>query len=321
MEESTAYIYTDARVAFETAVKTLEKKPETTSKARPLYAYFHEFESRYGELAQILKLEKRMRDLYPEDSALRLFSRRYIEQGFDPTAVRPIISPSQSRPKVISSIETAAHPSVLPSGATASTATVPPPAPLQVTNVNSPKRSLPLDDADSDLGRARKIPRAESPLKGAAGRRLEQQKRPLQSVEPTMAHQPPGPHFRPPPPLPREVMFLLSIIPKPETYQATKFKPSELVRLLRETNVPTNVSQLPPHIAQGGPPQPQAQPQHLGQPSMHNSPVHNSTASVPQQRPPMASMPQGQYGPYGNQFNGTFVSHALFMRICPSSSH
>ncbi|KAI4194992.1 MAG: hypothetical protein LQ350_007448 [Teloschistes chrysophthalmus] len=42
-----------ARVAFETVVNKLTAKPETLPKAKPLYAFFHDFESKYGGLAQI----------------------------------------------------------------------------------------------------------------------------------------------------------------------------------------------------------------------------------------------------------------------------
>ena len=56
-----------------------------------------------------------------------------------------------------------------------------------------------------------------------------------------------------PPPLPRDVLFLLSIIPKSSTYHATKFNPGEMVRLIRETNIPNSVSQLrPPPPPQSG---------------------------------------------------------------------
>lgn len=251
-------------------------------KAKPLYAYFHDFESRYGELSQILKLEKRMRDLFPEDPALRLFSHRFVEQGFDPTAVRPILSPSQSQPKLIPSIETTYHQGDV----------------QQTQNGNPPKRPLPVEDGDNDLGRPKKTLRGESPLKGAAGRRLDQQKRSQMPVEPPSFT--PHPHPLPPPPLPRDIVFLLSIIPKAETYQATKFKPAELVRLIRETNVPTNISQLPQHAGQRGPlgpPGPSMAP-HI------STPVHHASPTPVQQRPPMPPMPPVQYGQYGNPFNG-----------------
>lgn len=60
-------ILLDARSVFETAVNKLAQKPETIAKAKPIYAFFHDFESRYGELAQIVKLETRMKDLFPDD--------------------------------------------------------------------------------------------------------------------------------------------------------------------------------------------------------------------------------------------------------------
>lgn len=263
----------DVRVVFETAVTKLAQKPETVYKAKPLYAFFHDFESRYGELAQIVKLEKRMSDLFPEDPALILFSRRFTQQGFDPTFIRPIISPAtQAKPKTIPNIK-------------AETEGVPD-SPQQRINeiINSPKRPLPTDD-DDDSPRPRKLARPESPLKGAAGRRLDQQKRNRQPEMPQFNQ--PVPHPPPPPPLPRDVMFLLSIIPKAETYHATKFSAEQLVKLLRETNIPTSMAQAPPLPGARGPPQNQPIPpyQHI---------------------PPPIPQPQGPYGhgQYNGQYNG-----------------
>lgn len=165
-----------------------------------------------------------MSDLFPEDPSLSLFSSRFLDQGFDPTAIRPIVSPSQTRPRHRPSIESALPDidQVIQQATQGS------------QNVISPKRPLPLDDSDNENGRALKFQRAASPLKGAAGRKLDQQKRSQLSVDPplfpTPQHVAP-PHPLPPPPLPRDVTFLLSIIPGADKYTATRFKPSELVSL------------------------------------------------------------------------------------------
>jgi len=55
MEDNTNNL-PDARVTFETVVSRLTQKPELVSKAKPLYAFFHKYESQYGELSQISKL-------------------------------------------------------------------------------------------------------------------------------------------------------------------------------------------------------------------------------------------------------------------------
>lgn len=278
----------DARVVFETAVTKLALKPETVSKAKPLYAFFHDFESRYGELTQIVKLEKRMSDLFPEDPALTLFSRRFAQQGFDPTVIRPIISPAtQAKPKTITSIKAEAE------GV--------PDSPQQRINeiINSPKRPLPTDD-DDDSPRPRKVARPESPLKGAAGRRLDQQKRNRQPQE-LPQFNPPVTHPPPPPPLPRDVMFLLSIIPKAETYHATKFSAEQLVKLLRETNIPTSMAQAPPLPGARGLPQNQPMPAY-------------------QQMPPPIPQAQGPYGhgQYNGQYNG---GYPRLSSVYASSAH
>lgn len=221
----------------------LTQKPETVAKAKPLYVFFHKYESEYGELSQINRLEQRMADLFTDDQKLTRFSSRYSSEGFDPTAVRLIISPvAQMRPKsIIQSIEepVSAQPSPRPQYREVS----PRPQPRQEVNpipaylqpTNSPKRPLGGEESDTESGRPRKLVRGESPLKGAAGRRLDQQKRMQQSHGGVQQWQANGPtQFM----IPRDITFLLSIIPRAETYNATLFNAEAMVRLLDKTPIP-----------------------------------------------------------------------------------
>ena len=183
-----------------------------------------------------MKLERRISETFPEDPRLASFSQRFTHEGFDPTSVRPIISPStQTRPKAMPIPSIEAAPSAPES-----------PRNRFVQTTNSPKRLLPIEESDNESNRPRKLARGESPLKGAAGRRLDQQKRNRQPQEMSQFEGQSTTHMIPPPPLPRDVLFLLSIIPKASTYHATRFNPEEMVRLIRETNIPNSVSQLRP---------------------------------------------------------------------------
>lgn len=87
-------------------------------------------------------------------------------------------------------------------------------------SINSPKRPLPVDDFEESLNPPRKIQRGESPLKGAAGRRLGEQRR----VQAT--------------PLARDVSFILGLIPPASTYTIPRFSAANMVRLIRDTPVP-----------------------------------------------------------------------------------
>lgn len=79
-------------------VGRLTANAATAERAKPLFHFLHEYESRYGELSQITRLEKRMHDLYPDDPNLGGFSKRFVSPTFDPTVVVPLISPQQMRP-------------------------------------------------------------------------------------------------------------------------------------------------------------------------------------------------------------------------------
>ncbi|KAG8157678.1 hypothetical protein KVR01_012340 [Diaporthe batatas] len=208
--------FTNARVVFENCVKRMAEKPGSVEKAKALFAYFHKYESQYGDRSQFVKLEQRMAELFPEDPKLAHFKARFATANFDPIAARIIVSPSaQLRPKnIMPSIEQRA--SVLNSPRPSVRQPVSP----RPQFVNSPKRPLPVEDLDDSLNPPRKMQRGESPLKGAAGRRLNQQNR-MQAA-----------------PISRDITFLLSQIPPASAYDFPRFDSGNMVRFLREIPVP-----------------------------------------------------------------------------------
>lgn len=230
-----ANAFKDARAVFETTVRRLAANPENVHKAKPIFAFLHEYEARYGDLVQVINLETRMRELYPEDPTLDQFAHRYKTPTFDPVAVRPILSPSQTRPKT-------SHP-----GPGTEMGNVASPRHHDAV-FGSPKRPFPADDFDYDSDRPRKFVRAESPLKAAQGRRLDQQKRGQQLNGQTGHYKPQGS----PAPLPRDVVHLLSIIPPASAYHISRLSPEKMVDLLRHTEIPASTAQIPlPASARG----------------------------------------------------------------------
>jgi cleavage stimulation factor subunit 3 len=210
----------DARAVFETTVSRLTSKPETLDKAKPLYAYFHEYESQYGELSQVIKLEKRMSELWPSEPPLQLFAHRFSAPSFDPTTARPIISPiTQTRPRNLP----------LPSIERPTSVTNSPRLGLaHLPATNSPKRPFTHDESDNETLPPRKLARGESPLKGAAGRRLGESRRTKDGhLTPQMSA----------PTLPNHIMFLLKIIPGADKYDVTKFSAERMVELIRSVDL------------------------------------------------------------------------------------
>ncbi|KAK3321599.1 hypothetical protein B0H66DRAFT_175913 [Apodospora peruviana] len=230
--------FTNARVLFEKVVNRLTQKKETVQKAKVLYAYFHKYEAQFGELSQIAKLEKRMAELFPEDPKLVNFNARYSTDKFDPIAARIIVSPAtQLRPKLLMpSIEQASSLQNSPRPPPFATRDSPRQQYLHATN--SPKRPLPIDDFDDLNNQPRKIQRGEhndfqrgvSPLKGAAGRRLDQQRR--------MQGQGAAAYNTGPAPIARDITFLLGQIPRAEAFDSQRINPTKMVNLLRDTTVP-----------------------------------------------------------------------------------
>lgn len=86
----------------------------------------------------------------------------------------------------------------------------------------SPKRPLGFDD--EDLNPSKRLARGVSPLKGAAGRRLDQQRRNQASA------------------LHRDITFLLGILPPAYSYDAPRLNPAGIVSLLQGTPLPDYVT-------------------------------------------------------------------------------
>lgn len=217
---------TNARAVFETSVNKLTAKEETKHKAKSIFALFHSHEALYGELNQVRKLEKRMSALFPEDPQLSLFAQRYALQAFDPCAVRPVISPaSQTKPKNGLARERIAN-----SPPSWQISPRPGVAAMRCTT-DSPKRTL--DGSDSEMP-PRKLQRGDSPLKGAAGRRLDAARKTALRNEVNKGASTPQPSL--PLPLPAAVTSLLSMIPPAHTYTATRLDAHKMVQLLREVD-------------------------------------------------------------------------------------
>ncbi|KAF4997380.1 hypothetical protein FGRMN_3966 [Fusarium graminum] len=215
---------TNARVVFETCVNRLISNPETLAKAKPLYAYFHKYESQYGELSQISKLEERMAELFPEDPKLKSFVARFSSEKFDPVAAPIIISKAvQMRPRQAMPIVEQQQQQQLPLAVSLRNSPLPlrqeqSPRPQYVRATASPKRPLAVDD--EELNPPKRLARGVSPLKGAAGRRLDQQRRNQASA------------------LHRDITFLLNILPPSQSFDAQRLNPTAMVSILRDTQLP-----------------------------------------------------------------------------------
>ncbi|KAK5731530.1 mRNA 3'-end-processing protein rna14 [Elasticomyces elasticus] len=101
---------TNARVVFETTVTKilgagdkLFSEQERKGKVGVLLGFMHRFESAFGELGQVKRLEARMRELFPEvlerDGGMGLWGSRFEVGGFDALGVQLVLSERQVRPK------------------------------------------------------------------------------------------------------------------------------------------------------------------------------------------------------------------------------
>lgn len=235
-----------------------------------------------------------MGELFPEDPQLARFAQRFASPSFEPTAVRPVISlKAQMKPptlmNVVPTVEEPLAPQAPVQEARPSPVVQSPRMqPALVPVSYSPKR--PFEDADNELAQPRKLIRGESPLKGAAGRRLDAARRNMARASEGVASTPTA---AAPQPLPREVTFLLSIIPHARHYNLDVFfNPQKLVDLLKGITFP---GMVPSHAPTPTPVAPVAPP-----PAQVNQPM----------------MPWGQPAPSGMGGGGKFRPHQVVLCAC-----
>lgn len=246
---------TNAKVVFETTITKIQNTASIPvdvqkEKCRPLLGYMHAFESNYGDLAQIHKLEKRMGELYPDEPELTRFSHRFEMPTFDALKAQLVISPTQNKPRPAFSYPVQPP----PAGAVAAAMDggeirLGPHGPY----VASPKR--PLDDSEADTPSRKFLRGGDSPIKGAAGKRIATGGLGAMSATvPTtnnnintsgggggfaVKNYVPGASVAAAPPpmplLPNQIMNLLSKLPAANTYQVHRFIPERMVQLLRDT--------------------------------------------------------------------------------------
>jgi len=237
---------TNAKVVFET---TLTKIQNTTSipaevqkeKSRPLLGYMHAYESNFGDLTQIHKLEKRMGEMYPHEPELTRFSHRFEMPTFDALKAQLVISPTQTRPRSAFSYPVQQPPPVGGNGEIR----LGPHGPY----ITSPKR--PLDDSETDTPSRKFLRGGDSPIKGAAGKRIATGGA-MSATVPTTNNNintsggsggfavknyvPGASNGLPPLPmqlLPDQIMGLLAKLPAANTYQVQRFDPGRMVQFLR----------------------------------------------------------------------------------------
>lgn len=161
-----------------------------------------------------------MAELFPEDPKLQTFNHRFSSDKFDPINTPVIVSKAvQMRPKLaLPAIEepVPVRDSPRPMRLEQS------PRPQYVRATASPKR--PFGGDDEDLNPPKRLARGASPLKGAAGRRLDQQRRNQSSA------------------LHRDITFLLGILPAAHTYDSQRLSAPNMVSLLRDTPLPDYMS-------------------------------------------------------------------------------
>lgn len=157
-----------------------------------------------------------MTELFPDDPKLASFISRYSSDTFNPVTAPLIVSKAvQMRPKRLKPAAEQAVPireSIPPPRHEQS------PRPQYLRTTASPKRPFGIDE--DDLNPPKRLARGVSPLKGAAGRRLDQQRRNQTSA------------------LHRDITFLLGILPPAHTYDAQKLNPSGMAKILRDTQLP-----------------------------------------------------------------------------------
>ncbi len=161
-----------------------------------------------------------MAELFPEDPNLKSFTERFSSDRFDPVHTPIIVSKAvQMRPKRALPLIEEPGPFQDSPGPVRQEQS---PRPQFARATASPKRPFGMDE--EELNPPKRVARGVSPLKGAAGRRLDQQRRNQTSA------------------LHRDITFLLGILPPAHTYDSQRLSAPNVVSLLRDTPLPDYMS-------------------------------------------------------------------------------
>ncbi|KAG0050796.1 mRNA 3'-end-processing protein rna14 [Gryganskiella cystojenkinii] len=122
----------NARALFERALITM-----SPDKARSLWEKFSEYENKYGDLVAITKVEKRRREVYPNDSVLDRFAARYCYNDL----------------KVIEEMDMGAsiRKNIHVPALTDFSSDFPPPPPVDLDNASRPGRRPLMEPVHADL--------------------------------------------------------------------------------------------------------------------------------------------------------------------------
>jgi cleavage stimulation factor subunit 3 len=196
----------DARALFERTVSKLSPQA-----ARPLFDRFYKYECEYGETGAIRKLSKRIADLYPEgiilkplhltaESNLRRFMTRHTTFGVNPVAIYDL---PPSLPPAIPEHPAPAHDedvaSVISSRANS----------VQPSDMDDSKR-LKLDRFGRHVRERTNSPDPRTTKKKSSNKRE----------------------------LPRPILEFLAALPPANMFDGATFHVDELVKLIRDVNVP-----------------------------------------------------------------------------------
>ena len=186
----------DARALFERTVSKLS--PPT---AKPLFDRFYDYECEFGDTEAIRKLSKRIADLYPEESNLTRFMRRYSRYGINPVGVYdlgpplpPVIiqapNPAQPEDDAVSVASSRAN-SVAPS------------------DMDEPKKTK-LDRFGRQIRQRTDSSDSRTVMKKASNKRE----------------------------LPAAIMEFLAVLPPASMFDGATFHIDELIKLIRNSKVP-----------------------------------------------------------------------------------
>lgn len=221
---------TNARAVFETSTRRLTATPANIPKSRILFAFMHHHETRYGDMVQIMNIENKMKELFPDDPVLNTFTARFTSATFNPISVQLVLSPTQSRPP---------EPHV--------TQVAPVPRYQEPAMAESVSKRSHTDEYEEDFltNRPRKVARGDSPMRGppsgsARRKNAREQRQERQDRQEQQQQQQAVTNLEVPPPLPKAINYLLSIIPPAASYHSVRFSPARMVSLINQIDMPSN---------------------------------------------------------------------------------
>ncbi|KAJ6615526.1 hypothetical protein B0H10DRAFT_2040864 [Mycena sp. CBHHK59/15] len=245
----------NARALFERVIGTF-----TPQQAKPLWERWSRYEYQYGDFEAVLKIERRMAEIYPNDAPIKRFAQRHTYLNIDAIADRDLGFAKARKQAVATPVaRTETQLSVLSNSNANTNGNGNGNGSLVLSNTNKRPPSPPDRKRENDYKRARPAERDRDRRRYSPPPTWERE-RDVKPPPPRRDKEPPREKEEKPVMLPSVLSWFMTQLPPPAAFDGPVFNTDNLMDKLRNAVIPSTSARVrsppPPPRSGGGRPPP-----------------------------------------------------------------